>query len=215
MCKRPTFSDHYLDTFNRPNVTLVDTADHGGVSRIIENALVVGDTEYAVDCIVFATGFAVGKSGVLSGQLPVHGRDGVSLLAHWRNGPRTLHGFYSDGFPNLFLLGSVQNAPSVNFVHILEEQATHVAEVVAEARKCGARYVEPSVEAVDAWVATIREKAHDLYKFQAECTPGYYNNEGRPRERSESFGDGPVAFHEVLRRWRANGGMGDVMVVAE
>jgi cation diffusion facilitator CzcD-associated flavoprotein CzcO len=215
MCKRPTFSDHYLDTFNRPNVTLVDTADHGGVSRITENALVVGDTEYAVDCIVFATGFAVGKSGVLSGQLPVHGRDGVSLLAHWRNGPRTLHGFYSDGFPNLFLLGSVQNAPSVNFVHILEEQATHVAEVVAEARKCGARYVEPSVEAVDAWVATIREKAHDLYKFQAECTPGYYNNEGRPRERSESFGDGPVAFHEVLRRWRANGGMGDVMVVAE
>jgi cation diffusion facilitator CzcD-associated flavoprotein CzcO len=215
MCKRPTFSDHYLDTFNRPNVTLVDTADYGGVSRITEKTLVVGDTEYEVDCIVFATGFAVGRSGVLSGRLPVHGRDGVPLLAHWRGGPKTLHGFYSNGFPNLFLLGSLQNATSVNFVHILEEQATHVAEVVAEARKCGARYVEPSVEAVDAWVATIREKAHDLYTFQAECTPGYYNNEGQPRERSESFGDGPVAFHSVLRRWRAEGGMRDVMVGAE
>jgi cation diffusion facilitator CzcD-associated flavoprotein CzcO len=215
MCKRPTFSDHYLDTFNRPNVTLVDTADYGGVSRITEKTLVVGDTEYEVDCIVFATGFAVGRSGVLSGRLPVHGRDSVPLLAHWRGGPKTLHGFYSNGFPNLFLLGSLQNATSVNFVHILEEQATHVAEVVAEARKCGARYVEPSVEAVDAWVATIREKAHDLYTFQAECTPGYYNNEGQPRERSESFGDGPVAFHSVLRRWRAEGGMRDVMVGVE
>ena len=79
-CKRPTFSDHYLQTFNRPNVTLVDTADHGGVSRITENAVVVGDDEYEVDCIIFATGFEVGVSGVLSGRLPVHGRDGVDLL---------------------------------------------------------------------------------------------------------------------------------------
>lgn len=42
--------------------------------------------------------------------------------------------------------------------------------------------------------------------------PGYYNNEGRPRKRSESYGDGPVAFHELLRRWRADGGMNDVIV---
>jgi cation diffusion facilitator CzcD-associated flavoprotein CzcO len=214
MCKRPTFSDHYLETFNRPNVTLVDTADHGGVNRITENTVVVGDNEYEVDCIVFATGFEVGISGIMSGRLPVHGRDGVMLLEHWRNGPRTLHGFYSHGFPNLFHLGPLQNASSVNFVHILDEQATHIGEVVAEAEKCGARYIEPSAQAENDWIATIQEKAADLYKFQAECTPGYYNNEGMPRERSQTFGDGPVAFHELLRRWRADGSMGDVMVVA-
>ncbi|MBD3004110.1 NAD(P)/FAD-dependent oxidoreductase [Streptomyces sp. 5-10] len=213
MCKRPTFSDTYLDTFNRPNVTLVDTADHGGVERITENAVVVGGVEYEVDCVIFATGFEVGRSGVTSGFLPVYGRGGVTLTEAWKNGPRTLHGFYSHGFPNLFQLGPLQNASAVNYVHILDEQAVHVAEVLAEARKRGARYVEPTAEAESAWRATIREKAADLYAFHAECTPGYYNNEGMPRERSESFGDGPIAFHELLRHWRANGGMDDVLVV--
>ncbi|MBO3682031.1 NAD(P)/FAD-dependent oxidoreductase [Streptomyces sp. NEAU-YJ-81] len=213
MCKRPTFSDTYLDTFNRPNVTLVDTADHGGVERITENAVVVDGVEYEVDCVIFATGFEVGVSGVTSGLLPVHGRGGVTLTEAWSDGPKTLHGFYSHGFPNLFQLGPLQNASAVNYVHILDEQAIHVAEVLAEAHKRRARYVEPTAEAEAAWRATIREKAADLYAFQAECTPGYYNNEGMPRERSESFGDGPIAFHELLRRWRADGGMNDVLVV--
>jgi cation diffusion facilitator CzcD-associated flavoprotein CzcO len=215
MCKRPTFSDHYLETFNRPNVTLVDTADHGGVERVTEKTVVVGDQEYEVDCIVFATGFEVGVSGVLSGLLPVHGRGGVALTEYWGRGPKTLHGFYSHNFPNLFHLGPLQNASSVNFVHILDEQATHVAAVVEEARKRQARYVEPSAEVESAWVDAIRANAPDLHGFQAECTPGYYNNEGQPRQRRESYADGPVAFHEELRRWRAEGGMDDVVVVAE
>jgi cation diffusion facilitator CzcD-associated flavoprotein CzcO len=213
MCKRPTFSDHYLETFNRPNVTLVDTADHGGVERVTETALVVGDREYEVDCVIFATGFQVGMSDVMTGRLPVYGRGGTTLLEHWRGGPRTLHGFYSNGFPNLFHLGSLQNASSVNFAHILDEQASHVAEVVAEARKRGARFVEPTAHAEETWIATIRETAPDLYKFQAECTPGYYNNEGKPRERSQAYGGGAVAFHGLLRRWREHGGMDDVLTV--
>ncbi|MCO6010797.1 NAD(P)/FAD-dependent oxidoreductase [Actinoallomurus purpureus] len=215
MCKRPTFSDTYLQTFNRPNVTLVDTADTHGVERLTETAVVVGGAEYEVDCIIFATGFETGISGVLSGRLPVYGRDGHTLLGSWRNGPRTLHGFYGHGFPNLFHLGTLQKAAAVNFVHVLDEQAVHVAEVVAEARRCQARYVEPTPEVQDAWLATLRENAPDLYRFQAECTPGYYNNEGMPRERSEAYGDGPVAFYELLRRWRANGGMSDVLVEGE
>lgn len=81
-CKRPTFSDEYLQAFNRPNVTLVDTADHGGVERMTERA-VVGGVEYPVDCIIFATGFEVGMSDVLTGRLPVYGRDGTNLLQSW------------------------------------------------------------------------------------------------------------------------------------
>ncbi len=212
MCKRPTFSDSYLETFNRPDVTLVDTADHGGVERFTENAVVAGGVEYEVDCVVFGTGFEVGVSGLLSGQLPAYGRDGVALLDAWRKaGPRTLHGFYSRGFPNLFMLGSVQSASSVNYVHVLDEQATHVAEVIAEARRRGARRVEPAAGAQDAWVATIREKSVDLFTFQSECTPGYYNAEGMPRPRGETYGDGPIAFYELIRRWRAEGGMDEVL----
>ncbi|GAA2212067.1 NAD(P)/FAD-dependent oxidoreductase [Nonomuraea monospora] len=214
MCKRPTFSDHYLQTFNRPNVTLVDTADHGGITAMTESAVVVGDQEYEVDCVIFATGFEVGLSGIVTGALPVFGRGGAALLGTWRQGPRTLHGFYSNGFPNLFHLGTLQNAAAVNFVHILLEQATHIGAVVAEARRRGVATVEPTKDAEEAWIATIRELAPDNSRFQAECTPGYYNNEGKPRPVSFAFGPGPVAFHDLLRRWRAEGGMDEVLADA-
>ena len=58
-CKRPCFHDEYLDTFNRPNVTLVDTQGRG-VERITEKGVVVDGVEYEVDCIIYATGFEVG-----------------------------------------------------------------------------------------------------------------------------------------------------------
>ncbi|MBT0768662.1 NAD(P)/FAD-dependent oxidoreductase [Kineosporia sp. J2-2] len=202
MCKRPCFSDHYLQAFNRPNVTLVDTADHGGITRMTESGVVVGDQEYQVDCVVFATGFDVGVSGVLSGTLPVTGRGGRVLLETWREGPRTLHGFYSPGFPNLFHLGSLQNASAVNFVHILHEQARHIAAVVGRAEQLGSRTVEPGPEATESWQATLRQVAVDTTVFQAECTPGYYNGEGRT-VRPLNYSPGPVAFHDLLARWRA------------
>ncbi|MDP9794162.1 cation diffusion facilitator CzcD-associated flavoprotein CzcO [Catenuloplanes nepalensis] len=214
MCKRPGFSDTYLPTFNRPNVTLVDTADTGGITRMTENAVVVGDDEYEVDCVVFATGFETGVSGVVSGTMPVYGRDGVPLLHAWARGPRTLHGFYSHGFPNLFHLGALQSANSVNFVHLLQQQAIHIGAVVAEARKRGARWIEPTAAAEEDWVATIRQVAPDTLTFQAECTPGYYNNEGRPRPVNNSYGPGPVAFHDLLRDWRARDRFDEILAGA-
>jgi cation diffusion facilitator CzcD-associated flavoprotein CzcO len=213
MCKRPGFSDAYLQAFNRPNVTLVDTADHGGITTMTENAVVVGDTEYTVDCVIFATGFEAGVSGVISGTMPVHGRGGTTLLEGWARGPRTLHGFYSHGFPNLFHLGTMQNANSVNFVHILSEQAEHIAAVLARAVKTGAAYVEPTAEAEQAWCDTLVEVAVDNSAFLAECTPGYYNGEGTRRSAPTSYSPGPVAFHRLLAEWRA-GDMSDVLVGA-
>jgi len=213
-CKRPTFSDEYLQTFNRPNVTLVDTADHGGVERVTEHAIVVGDREYEVDCVIFATGFQVGRSDMMTGRLPVYGRGGANLLQHWSNGPRTLHGLYSDGFPNLLVMGALQNASSVNFTHVLDEQARHLAAVVAEAGKRGARWVEPSAEAVEAWASALGRNSEELYRFHLECTPGYYNNEGKPVPR-RGFAEGASAFHALLAQWRENGGMDDVMVMAD
>ncbi|NQX03430.1 NAD(P)/FAD-dependent oxidoreductase [Rathayibacter sp. VKM Ac-2856] len=213
MCKRPGFSDIYLPTFNRPNVRLVDTADTGGITRMTETEVVVGDTAHEVDCVIFATGFEVGISGVMSGTLPVVGRGGRTLLEAWARGPRTLHGFSSHGFPNLFHLSGIQNANSVNFAHILLEQAEHIAAVIARGREVGARYLEPSAEAEDAWVRTVQETAADTRAFQAECTPGYYNGEGTRSIGGATYSPGPIAFHRLLRAWREDG-MDDVLVGA-
>ncbi|MFI6344363.1 flavin-containing monooxygenase [Streptomyces sp. NPDC050560] len=210
-CKRPTFSDTYLPAFNRPNVTLVDTADTHGIERMTERGVVVGGAEFEIDCLIMATGFSVGVSGVTSGTLPVKGRDGVALLdVLRRTGPRTLHGFTVHGFPNLIQLGPQQNASSVNFAHILDEQAGHAAALVAAAEKQDA-VLEPSPEAVDAWLTVCATGAADHAWFHAECTPGYYNAEGRGRPNGpNAYPHGAVAFHDLLRRWREKS-MSDVL----
>jgi len=211
MCKRPGFSDHYLQAFNRPNVTLVDTSDAQGITGMTEKTIIVGDAEYEVDCVIFATGFDAGVSGVKSGTLPVRGRGGRTLLEAWARGPRTLHGFYSHGFPNLFHLGALQNANSVNFVHILQAQAEHVAAVISRAEREAAQQVEPTAEAEERWARTLQEEARDVSAFQAECTPGYYNGEGTRTISGFSYTPGPVAFHRLLREWR-EGDMAEVLV---
>ncbi|MFD7292036.1 flavin-containing monooxygenase [Streptomyces sp. NPDC059897] len=202
-CKRPTFSDLYLPAFNRENVTLVDTADTHGIERMTERGVVVGGVEYEIDCLIFATGFSVGVSGVTSGKLPVTGRNGLQLLSTLAEfGPRTLHGFTTPGFPNLIQLGPMQNSSSVNFSHILDEQAIHAAALVAAAERDDA-LLEPSSEAVAAWRATCSHGAPDHEWFHAECTPGYYNREGRGRPNGpNAYPHGAVAFHELLRKWR-------------
>lgn len=203
-CKRPTFSDKYYPAFNRGNVTLVDTAETHGIERITENGVVVGDTTYELDCLIFATGFSVGASGISSGKLPVHGRGAVQMLHGWaKEGPRTLHGFTSNGFPNLIQMGSLQNASSVNFTHILDEQAVHAAALVTAA-EAGEALIEPSREAEDAWIAVLAEGAPDHEWFHADCTPGYYNREGRGRPNGPiAYPHGAFAFHELLADWRA------------
>jgi cation diffusion facilitator CzcD-associated flavoprotein CzcO len=209
-CKRPTFNDEYLPAFNRPNVKLVDTMGRG-IDRITEKGLVFDGVEYEVDCIIFATGFEVGTSYTRRAAFEVYGRGGKSLTEHWADGVKTLHGVYSSGLPNCFHMGIVQNAITANFPHMLEEQAQHISEVIQHAKSNEARCIEPTAEAEADWIATMREKALNNQRFLTECTPGYYNNEGKPEEAkglvADQYGGGPVEFHELVRKWRKDGQM--------
>jgi len=204
-CKRPTFNDEYLPTFNRPNVTLVDTRGRG-VDRITEKGLVFDGVEYEADCIIFATGFEVGTAYTRRAGFEIYGRGAKSLTEYWANGLRTLHGFCSVGFPNCFHMGITQNGLTANFPHMLEEQARHITELILHAKAQEARCIEPTPEAEAEWVATIKEKALNNREFLEACTPGYYNNEGKPAQgvglAGELYGGGPVEFHELIRKWR-------------
>ncbi|SHM65778.1 flavin-containing monooxygenase [Cryptosporangium aurantiacum] len=209
LCKRPLFSDQYLPTFNRPNVTLIDVSDTKGVERITASGIVQNGVEYAVDCIVYASGFEITTD--LDRRLaiaPFTGRDGLSLYDHWAEGYRTLHGMMSHGFPNQFFTGYVQGGITAAVPAMFEQQAVHIAYVIASAIERGATSVEPTQEAQDAWVATIRETAIDQTNFQRECTPGYYNNEGEQRIRSvlgDPYWPGFYAFGDLLQEWRDAG----------
>jgi cyclohexanone monooxygenase len=209
-CKRPTFNDEYLPAFNRPNVTLVDTLGRG-VDRITAKGLVFEGVEYEADCIIFATGFEVGTSYTRRAAFEIYGRGGKSLTEYWAGGMKTLHGFCSAGFPNCFHMGITQNALTANFPHMLEEQSRHITELILHAKAQEARCIEATPEAEAEWVATIKEKAMNNRDFLEACTPGYYNNEGKPEKgfglAGELYGGGPVEFHELIRRWRQDGEM--------
>ena len=213
-CKRPTFNDEYLPSFNLPNVTLVDTRGQG-VERITENGLVSDGIEFQVDCIIFATGFEVGTAYTRRAAFEVIGRGGETLTEHWADGVKTLHGFYSHGFPNCFHLGITQNGITANFPHMLDEQTRHIAEVIQHAKLHEARTVEPTAEAEADWVAIMGQKALNTQDFLRECTPGYYNNEGKPEQGAgivgAIYGGGPVEFFDLIRKWRADGLMSGVL----
>ncbi len=207
-CKRPCFHDEYLPTFNRPNVTLVDT-DGRGVERITERGIVANGTEYPVDCIVFATGFEVGTSYTRRAGYDIVGRNGLSLSDKWAQGWRTLFGLQANGFPNCFFLGFTQTALSVNVPHALNEQAKHVTYILDQARRRGAGRIEATLEAEDMWLAEMQDKARIAERFYAECTPGYYNNEGKLDTSNGFFagtyGAGPIKFFRILNDWRSTG----------
>jgi cyclohexanone monooxygenase len=215
-CKRPCFHDEYLDTFNRPNVTLVDT--HGrGVERITEHGVVANGVEHEIDCLIYATGFEVGTDYTRRSGYELYGRDGITLTEKWSNGVATLHGMHSRGFPNCFIISNAQSGFTVNFPHMLNEQAKHLAYVISHALDHEVQSVEVSQEAEDAWVQTIISLARQNQDYLESCTPGYYNNEGKPfdtegssgtffgRAQNGPYGGGPIAFVKILEDWRAEG----------
>ena len=207
MCKRPCFSDEYLDTFNRDNVKLVDTQGKG-VQEITENAVVVDGQAYEVDCIVYATGFGYGVSNEDQMGYEVYGRGGLTLPEYWANGLKTLHGIHTHNFPNYFVTFGVQGPLSINLPFALEAQAEVIAEIIADCTKNKVKTFEVSPEGEARWQEELRDKAFSRAKFYEECTPSYYNAEGTSIGFLDLFYfGGPVVYREVVRDWLNNGGI--------
>ena len=206
-CKRPCFHDEYLPTFNRPKVHLIDTQGRG-VERITETGVVANGVETPVDCIIFATGFEVGTAFTHRAGYDVTGRGGLKLSDAWAEGMRSLHGLLVQGFPNLMITSNAQSGFTTNFPHAMDERARHMAYLLHSLRAQGAQIVEATEAGQEAWVETLRKASRASESFQAECTPGYYNNEGKPNPLSVqngSYGRGPVRFFQLLEAWRDAG----------
>ncbi|KAI9028796.1 cyclododecanone monooxygenase [Hyaloraphidium curvatum] len=207
LCKRPTFSDEYLETFNKENVTLLDT-DGKGVERITEKGIVVNGEEIEIDCLIFATGFELGTNWVTRSGYHVKGRGGVTLEEKWKDGVSTLFGCATNGFPNMFLAGSVSQAVlNPNFTRLwVDDQTDFLAHAIKEAEARGADFVEVTKEGEDAWVEEVIAKTRMNTKFSSECTPGYYNNEGdlsKMKARNGMYGAGPIVYRQKIQEWKA------------
>ncbi|CAB4323668.1 MAG: NAD(P)-binding protein [Actinobacteria bacterium] len=209
LCKRPCFHDEYLESFNLPGVQLIDT-DGRGVERIDATGVWIGGEHFELDCLIFASGFEVGTEHARRAGFETTGRDGVTLTDHWADGMQSLHGIHVREFPNLFIVGPTQGANLIsNITHNLVEAAATISKVIAHAREVGAHEVEVTQQAESEWVALIDTHPGTIFG-DTECTPGYYNAEGREqtkRDRRNSSGHplGSVAYFEYINAWRTSG----------
>ncbi len=208
LCKRPCFHDAYLQAFNEPSTTLVDT-DGKGVERITEKGVVVGGVEYEVDCIIYASGFEVGTEYKRRAGFDLTGRDGLKLSQAWAEGMRSKHGIHVHGFPNAFFVQPTQGANLIsNVPHNLTEAGKTIAIMVAHAKANGFKQVEVTQEAQAAWIELLLTGMGRMLGAP-DCTPGYYNNEGQDpgpaAKYAVGYPAGATAYFKYLEAWRTSG----------
>jgi cyclohexanone monooxygenase len=194
-CKRPTFHDEYLPTFNLPHVHLVDTAPRG-VSEINPRGVVHDGTEYPVDVLIYATGFEWMATSTFN---MIEGREGRTLRDKWQQeGTKTFLGLHSEGFPNLFIVSGPQGGGgSFNFTNAIEEHADYVVWMLNTMRENGADVVDVKPEPEEAYAAHCQQ-ADTLTRPLRDCIT-YYNGHGEAEAGSLAYYGGG-AWHKYRIR---------------
>ena len=156
--KRPPIDTNYFETYNRPNVTLVDLRK-APIDRISRAGICTTEAEYPVDIIVFATGFDAMTGPML--RMDIRGRGGIALKDVWEAGPRNYLGLQVAGFPNLFTITG-PGSPSVlcNMPVAIEQHADWITDCIRHLNDRGLECIEARADAMDKWVAEVNEAAH-------------------------------------------------------
>jgi cation diffusion facilitator CzcD-associated flavoprotein CzcO len=201
--KRPPIDTDYFETYNRPNVSLVDVRA-APIQRISENGICTTDAEYPVDIIVFATGFDAMTGPLL--RMDLRGRDGVALKDVWEAGPRNYLGLQVAGFPNLFTITG-PGSPSVlgNMPVAIEQHVDWITNCIDYMRAERLEQIEARPEAVEKWVAEVNEMASRTLLPMAKHS--WYlgaNIPGKPRVFMPYAG-GLIRYREICHNVAARG----------
>ena len=182
-CKRLCVDTGYFETYNRPNVRLIDINERP-IRAITETGVAIGGEtgveEIVSDAIVFATGFDA-MTGTLK-RIDIRGRDGLALRDAWEAGPRSYLGLAVSGFPNLFTITG-PGSPSVltNMMPSIEQHVEWVSDCIEALRARGATVIEAERAAQDDWVGHVNELADA--SLRSTCSSWYVgaNIPGKPR----------------------------------
>ncbi len=198
-CKRPTFHDEYLPSFNLPHVHLVDTAPLG-VREINARGVVHDGTEYPLDVLIYATGFQWMATATFN---MVTGRGGLTLRDKWQNeGVRTFLGLHSHGFPNLLIMSGPQGGGGqFNFTRGIEGHTDYVVWMLQTMRDRGAAVVDIRKGPEDEYAAHCAEA--DIRTRPLRDCLSYYNGEGNAAPGSLAYYGGPRKWHELRQAAQA------------
>ncbi|CAN5892674.1 NAD(P)/FAD-dependent oxidoreductase [soil metagenome] len=177
--KRICVDSHYFETFNRPNVALVNLRE-APITRITTDAVETSAQRVEVDALVFATGFDA-LTGALLG-MEITGRDGLSLKQAWAEGPKTYLGLGVAGFPNLFTVTG-PGSPSVigNVIANGEHHVDWLIQCIEHMREHGLQTIEPEAAAQQEWGRHVVEVASRTLFPEANSWYLGVNIPGKPR----------------------------------
>lgn len=177
--KRICVGSDYYETYNRPNVTLVDLrADP--IVRVEPNAVVTGSGRHAIDVLVSATGYDA-LTGALT-AIDITGRDGVTLAGKWAQGPTNYLGLMTADFPNLFVItGPGSPSVLVNMVVGIEQHVEWIADCIAWMDAEGVQTIEADPAAERDWIAHVNEAADKTLFVKANSWYIGANIPGKPR----------------------------------
>jgi len=178
-CKRPCADTGYYETYNRPNVHLIDIRATG-IEEVLPSGLRAAGRTFDLDCIVFATGFDAMTGALLA--IDIVGRGGHPLRDKWASGPKNYLGLGVAGFPNLFTITG-PGSPSVlaNMIPAIEQHVDWIVDCLAFMREHGHDWIEANAEAERDWVAHVNEIADRT--IYPSCNSWYVgaNIPGKPR----------------------------------
>ena len=177
--KRICVDSRYFETFNRPNVRLVDV-NATPIRGLTETGLETSEETYEFDAIVFATGFDAMTGTLL--KMDIRGRGGLTLKDKWEAGPKTYLGLMSAGFPNMFMITG-PGSPSVlsNMMVSIEQHVDWVTDCIAHLGASGRTTIEPEGSAEEAWVGHVNEVAHMTLYPKANSWYMGVNIPGKPK----------------------------------
>ncbi len=177
--RRLCVGSHYLETFNRDNVTLVNLK-RTPIETITANGIRTSDQEYPFDMLVFATGFDA-ITGALS-RIQVIGRNGLTLKDKWKDGPRCYLGMTTAGFPNLFIVTGPQSPGALsNLLAGIEQSVDWIVDCIGDLQCKGHGVIEASEQAQSAWVDKVAQLAQVTLHHKAPSWYSGANIAGKPR----------------------------------
>jgi cyclohexanone monooxygenase len=202
--KRLCVDINYFETYNRPNVHLVDISKSG--LSISPDSVEADGMSYQVDTIVYATGFDAMTGALL--RVDIQGRDGRRLGDYWANGPQTYLGLAIAGFPNLFTVtGPASPSVFTNMIPTIEQPCEWISDCICTWRENGEVEIEADRDAEHAWMIHNREvgEAH-LRSSSASWYTGE-NIEGKPVGFMPYIGGFP-RYREKCEQIASNGYLG-------
>ena len=191
--KRVPTGHGYYAAFNLPHVHLIDTTETP-ITEITERGVRVGDTEYPLDVLIYATGFDA-MTGTLT-NIDIIGTEGLTLREVWeREGLRTNLGISVAGFPNFFMSLGPQT-PYSNLIVPIQLGAQWLARAISWTRERGITRMEATRESMEWWAAENERagKSTVMYAEGKKAKAWFLgqNVPGKPEEFLVYMGGGQV-----------------------